>query len=143
MSLQPDGKAFVDLVATTVGRELSYGKFLGMLYEHCSRSGKLSLFSDLAFVAKSFQKLKRLLEDGVSDETSKAKISHEAQDALQRFLSMLAEASDDLPGNEKEVFNREFLVRSQDSFERALGLLDDFSIVKDFFLSQRDREKRS
>lgn len=141
MSQQPDGKAFADLVATTAGRELSYGIFIGMLYECCSTTNSLSLFSDLAFVAKSFKKLKRLLDAGVPDETSKATMSEEAREALHKFLALLAEASDHLPGNEKENFNREFLGKSQDSLEKALNLLDDFSLVKDFFLSRRDREK--
>lgn len=143
MSQQPVGKAFVDLVTSTVGQELNYGVFVGMLYEYCSRGNMLSLLGDLAFAAKSFQKLKRLMEAAGFDETSRVRISNEAQEALKKFLNLLSEAADNFPDGDRESFRREFLDMSQSSLERALGLLDDFSLVKDFFLSQRDREKGS
>ncbi len=141
MSQQPDGRAFAVLVSSTVGKELNFPDEVGKLYEACSKSGQLSVFSDLAFLAKSFQKLSRLLEAGISDDDVKSRISGEAEDALKKFLDSLGKVRGCLPEDTGRDLLGKFLGANENAFSNALGLLEDFGIVKDFFLSRRDMEQ--
>ena len=142
MKRHPDGKAFVVLVSSTTGRELHFGELIGELYESCSDKGCLALFSDLAFVAKSFQKLKHLLDKGISDETVNSRLSMEAEDTFNKFVSLLSEAADCLPDAEKKDMRDGFLAASGEAISKTVSLLEDVSGVKDFFLSRRDLEGR-
>ncbi len=115
---------------------------MGELYESSRDKGGLALFSDLAFVAKSFQKLKHLLDKGISDETLSSRLSKEAEDTFNKFLSLMSEAAEYLPDAEKKDLRDGFLAASGEAISKTVNLLEDFSVVKDFFLSRRDMEGR-
>lgn len=68
-------------------------------------------------------------------------MSQETEEMFGKFISLLAKAVEYLPDTERKDVRGEFLVPTGDSFSRTASLLEDFSTVKDFFLSRRDMEE--
>ncbi len=143
MNQKLSGVEFTDLIAETLGHSLKNAEFVAILFETCQLEGKSSTFKDLAFHAKSFQKIARLLTTDKVGEDAKLKARAELEGALKKFSGVLENVLSWLPKEKREAFHAEFLLPTPDSFLKLRGLLDDFARVKDFYLIERDKGSMS
>ena len=131
------GSEFIADVSHTIGVQLAYAKWIEAIYDGCERRGKIRVFEELAFEAKSFQKLTRVAAAGITDDSARKKIELEISESFKRFAGLLESVSDFLDGD-GEQFRKDFLVSMAASFGNIRTLLDDFSIIKQFYLIKRD-----
>ncbi len=141
MSTQLDGKSFVASVEAKVGRKLINGELVGLLYETCVMSDNMRGFDELAFTAKSFRKLDRILSRGVKDESAGLKLRSEMEKSLKEFRDQIEKLVDKLDRSEKDRYVELYIQLTPQSFEKMLSLVSDFSIVKDYFLIERDNKR--
>ena len=151
----PTGNEFVASVSSTIAKRLKFEKWVSILYDVSthgatsgieselevksgSNSGSDYAFRRLAFEAKTFQKLSRISIGRVADDVTRAKFTDEITNSLKRFTDILVSVADDLNDQDKENFKSEFLDPTEVSFGNLVGLLDDFSAIKDYYLFQRD-----
>jgi len=132
------GKELADSVFSALGRQFTHRGTVEELYDGCAAAGNVFLIEEIAFVAKSYEKLSRLLEGRISDEDARAKVATELENTVARFLQLLERASDYLADDLRSQFKRTFLESSQHSFVEMMEILSDFSILKDYLLFSRD-----
>ncbi len=137
------GSEFVNQVSNSIGEKLRFGEWIALLFDVFNSSGENEMFNDLSFEAKSFQKLKRMLATGISDEAAKKKIELEIGATLKRFSSLLERGASYLASNERKEFLKQFLDFSSPSFDNVIALSEDFSKIKDFYLMERDSRRKS
>ncbi len=149
------GNEFVESVSSTLARKLKFEKWVSILYDASIRAGTSDTedhmearpgnkegsdhtFKQLAFESKTFQKLSRISTSRVTDDNTKEKVNAEIEDSLKRFTDILGDVVDNLDKHDKENFKKEFLNPTKDQLANLLGLLDDFSTIKDYYLARRD-----
>ncbi|HUI31109.1 MAG TPA: hypothetical protein VLX91_12925 [Candidatus Acidoferrales bacterium] len=138
----PSGSEFVIRVAASLGKKLIFEKWIELLYDVCESRDESRTFEELAFEAKSFRRLMRLLKSGISDREAREKVETEIQNTLKRFSALVESASTDFKESEREQFEIQFFGSASSSFENLTKLLDDFSRIKDFYLMKRDSGER-
>jgi hypothetical protein len=134
------GSEFVARVSRPPGQRLKFGEWVELLYDVFEAHGEGRAFEDIAFEAKSFQKLTRLLATGISDNAARAKVEVEIKGALERFIRLLERGSSNLQSNEREEFRKQFLGPAA-PIDNVMVLLGDFSKIKDFYLGEHDAGK--
>lgn len=132
-----NGKAFVVEISQVIKRKLKHPEWIEFLYNTSTTHG--GAFEQLAFEAKSFEKLRRLVAKGISDEAAKKKIEIELKAVTRRFSQLLEQAISSFHNEEKKQFKEKFLSPTPDSFKNINELLSDFAVVKDFYLINRDK----
>lgn len=121
-----------------MGRRLENTDVLSLFYERAMRGGMSAAFNDLAFYAKSFQKVTRLLSDEKLDDRTKEIAAEELKSLITKFTGSLEIILSSLTLEEREVLRSRFLTVTQDSFRNLRTLMDDFVEVKDYLLLERD-----
>ncbi len=139
MNQKPNGSEFIASASAALGQKFWYGEWITALYDTCEKSDTLSLFDEIAFNAKSFQKIARLLSAGIPDDNAKRKVASELENSFKRFSMLLEKVLENFQEEQREKFRKEFLTPTADSFERMKMLLDDFAKIKDFYLVRRDK----
>jgi hypothetical protein len=142
LKTKPTGSEFVAQVSDSLGENLRFGKWVAMLYDACESRGENRVFNQLAFEAKSLQRLTRLSSKGISDNSAKDKVQTEISNTLQRFSQLLEQSSSLIQENDSRQFRMQFLGTSKESFDSLIGLLDDFVKVKDYYLKNRDSSEK-
>ncbi|MGO9481173.1 MAG: hypothetical protein ACLP05_05270 [Candidatus Kryptoniota bacterium] len=139
MKRKKTGSEFVAEVSNALAQRLKCPEWIELLYDVLEKRGESQVFEELAFEGKSFQKLTRLFGAGISDEATKEKIEVEIGSALKRFYQLLERTASGFQEEDRKQFEREFLSPTASSFENVRTLLNDFSMVKDFYLLRRDK----
>ncbi len=139
MKTKLSGSEFVAEVSNVIRQELKCAKWIESLYNVFESRGEIRTFEELAFEAKSFQRLSRLFAAGISEDTAKKKVEVEIESTFKRFSQLLEQAASGLQDKDSEQLKKEFLTSTVDSFENMRVLLADFSKVKDFYLKKRDK----
>jgi len=131
------GSEFAARVSGSAGQDLRFGKWVALMYDVLLARDEFRTFEDLAFEAKSFQKLTRLLSTEVLDNSARDKVEAESKGAFERFIALLERATSSLQSHEREELGKQFLNPSSSAGD-VMALLDDFSKIKDFYLREHD-----
>ena len=132
------GSEFVSQVSNVLGQGIRQTRWIAILFDECTTGGEIQTFESLAFEAKSFQKLSRLSEKGMSNVAGSEKIELEMRSTMKRIIRLLDSVSMRLGEEARIDFRRQF--RDDASPGELLTLLDDFAKIKDFYLRMRDKE---
>lgn len=137
--IETNGKELIENAEAVLGKKFEFEEWISVLFDACRRSEDTRLFEDLAFHAKSFQKLYRLMNSSKADSSEKSGVASELKGSLTRFSHMLEKAIDYLPPESSGAFRQQFLTPSNGAFENMRKLIDDFGRLKDFLLIRRDK----
>ncbi len=137
MNLDLSGNEFAALVAQRLGRRLENPEAIAAFYDLALRVGKTTDFNDLAFYAKSYQKVARLLSNERADDRTKYTATEELKSLVVRFTGLAEGILAKLPDEEGDRLRSRYFVLTQDSFRNLQTLISDFAEVKDFMLLER------
>ncbi|HEY9167365.1 MAG TPA: hypothetical protein VIS48_14515 [Candidatus Kryptonia bacterium] len=139
MKPNSDGKTLISEATQALGRKFEFGHWMELLQESSSRLGKSSIFEDLSFDAKGFQKVYRLVGSAGSNGVDKSRAADELKTLLDRISAKLEILVGGLPEDTRDEFRKEFLAPSGGSFENMRKLISDFGLMKEYFLIERDK----
>ena len=132
------GREFVGRVTNSINQQLEFPEWVSLLFDICQANSVIHVFDNLAFEAKSYQRLSKLLGTGISDNSAKAKIETESHNAIKRFSELLESIAPFIKEKKRAELEKKFFQLTPDSFESMVDLVADFSKVKDYYLIKRD-----
>lgn len=141
MEKKTTGNEFVSQVIDMLGQGIKQARWIAILFDGCAASGEIQIFERLAFEAKSFQKLTRLSERGISNVAGREKIEVEMRSTMERITRHLDSVLMRLGEEARIDFQRQF--RDDGLSGELLTLVDDFARIKDFYLRKRDKGEKS
>ncbi len=136
--LRPDTAQFLEKLGAHAKKELHHPTTVGMMIDHARRGDHWPLIEEISFYAKFMTKahdlMQRIGREGEGYDKINAEFERSATTVQSRLKELIADMDDDLRHNIENTF----LTLDQKSFTEFLGLLNDFTWLKNWMVDGKE-----
>ncbi|MBM4176028.1 MAG: hypothetical protein FJ213_07635 [Ignavibacteria bacterium] len=132
---------FLDETETFIGKELTNGIEIQKILESIFKMGNNQLLEDLSFTSKYAIGLMSILNN-FSNEVSeeyKSGIKKDFEEAVEKLKELIKNAISNFSSEEKASFEFRYLELTQTSFTKLISLIEDFSKIKLYLNSLKQK----
>ncbi|MBM4168718.1 MAG: hypothetical protein FJ215_06125 [Ignavibacteria bacterium] len=137
-SLRPETSRFLEKLGAYAKKDLHHPTVLGMMIDHARREDRWPLIEEISFYAKFVTKAHDLMLRIGREGEGYDKISAEFETSTTTIQDRLKDFVTGMPDDLRVNFEKTFLDLDQKSFTEFLGLLNDFTWLKNWMVDGKE-----